>query len=439
MDTRGLKLFGALVATAIVVLVAAMIVARVATPNEASARRQVEAEIAAIKARGEPVSWADLQGPKIPDSRNGAVVYARAIRSLESANEYYLRGNRGMFFGGPRWVDRQRMRQWRGLVEKHKSIVSLIEEAVSKPKCEFPVRWEDGNNVSLHHHIDLRMLGNFLSMKVMVDADSGRTDNALHTIELILRMSDATKNEPDVTGQLARMNTVTTALRSLVTVAKECPIDEAGARRLYGVAGKVDLSKSAAIGLQWHRVLRIDLIGYYQTYGQLPAGFTDIPSWWASRSFYADTLYSLRKMKDNIAQSWKPYRVLCPNGSVINITAPFPYSLSATTMPSMEQFAGNRDRAIARLALIKAVLALTVYKCKYARYPDSLAEAASTTGFAIPDDPFTGKSLVYRKQGKGFVAYSVDYDLVDDGGFEPVSRFHGSSSTKHDIVAKVDR
>jgi uncharacterized protein YfaT (DUF1175 family) len=34
----------------------------------------------------------------------------------------------------------------------------------------------------------------------------------------------------------------------------------------------------------------------------------------------------------------------------------------------------------------------------------------------VPVDPFTGKQLVYRREGEGFVVYSLGSNLKDDGG-----------------------
>ena len=37
---------------------------------------------------------------------------------------------------------------------------------------------------------------------------------------------------------------------------------------------------------------------------------------------------------------------------------------------------------------------------------------------AIPEDPFDGRPLRYKKLEKGYVVYSIGPDGVDDGGLE---------------------
>jgi len=34
----------------------------------------------------------------------------------------------------------------------------------------------------------------------------------------------------------------------------------------------------------------------------------------------------------------------------------------------------------------------------------------------VPIDPFTGKPLVYRREGEGFIVYSLGTNQKDDGG-----------------------
>jgi len=40
----------------------------------------------------------------------------------------------------------------------------------------------------------------------------------------------------------------------------------------------------------------------------------------------------------------------------------------------------------------------------------------SRLGWKLPQDPFSGKDFVYKRQGKGFLLYSIGENLKDDGG-----------------------
>jgi hypothetical protein len=56
------------------------------------------------------------------------------------------------------------------------------------------------------------------------------------------------------------------------------------------------------------------------------------------------------------------------------------------------------------------------YRLAKGQLPVSLQELRDLVGHDLPADPFTGKDLIYKVQGKGFMVYSVGEDKVDDGG-----------------------
>ena len=59
---------------------------------------------------------------------------------------------------------------------------------------------------------------------------------------------------------------------------------------------------------------------------------------------------------------------------------------------------------------------------KHGRYPTKLAQIAPEFIDKVPEDPFSGKSLIYRTEGEGFIIYSVGQNQVDDGGARPERR-----------------
>ena len=85
--------------------------------------------------------------------------------------------------------------------------------------------------------------------------------------------------------------------------------------------------------------------------------------------------------------------------------------------------------------MCRLVLALKAYNRDTGAYPASLKELQPTLGWTIPDDPFSGKPYVYRRQGDGFILYSLGTNEIDDGGmseYEPqTGRWRGETS---DIV-----
>ncbi len=70
----------------------------------------------------------------------------------------------------------------------------------------------------------------------------------------------------------------------------------------------------------------------------------------------------------------------------------------------------------ATLLAARTGLACRLYKSRTGRYPESLEELVPGILTEVPIDPFTGKPLVYRREGEGFIVYSLGSNQKDDGG-----------------------
>ena len=79
--------------------------------------------------------------------------------------------------------------------------------------------------------------------------------------------------------------------------------------------------------------------------------------------------------------------------------------------------AGRAAEAAARRSLVVTALALERYRCRHARYPDTLTDLVPGLLQASPVDFMDGQPLRYRLTQDGhFVLYSVGLDCVDNGG-----------------------
>ena len=66
--------------------------------------------------------------------------------------------------------------------------------------------------------------------------------------------------------------------------------------------------------------------------------------------------------------------------------------------------------------LVTGDIALRLYTSKQGQPPARLDEVMPGYLSRVPEDPFTGKPMVYRPQGTNWLLYSVGPDGVDDGG-----------------------
>jgi len=74
------------------------------------------------------------------------------------------------------------------------------------------------------------------------------------------------------------------------------------------------------------------------------------------------------------------------------------------------------DRRSATLRLLICETALAQYLADHGAPPAQLPELVPEYLSDVPDDPFSGRPLVYRTGPNGYVLYSVDQNCLDDGG-----------------------
>ena len=81
-------------------------------------------------------------------------------------------------------------------------------------------------------------------------------------------------------------------------------------------------------------------------------------------------------------------------------------------------FQPRRD-AVDRLIIVE--LAVRTYQAEHDSLPESLNDLVPQYLTIIPNDPYSGESLVYRPSGKDFLLYSVGPNQSDEGGTFPDS------------------
>jgi len=93
-----------------------------------------------------------------------------------------------------------------------------------------------------------------------------------------------------------------------------------------------------------------------------------------------------------------------------------------TIMPPLSHITSIELRTIAYLRTARTALAVLRYRLAAGRLPDALTDLVPIYLDAVPIDPYDGKDLRYEKLAVGFVVYSIDQDMRDDGGTEKPTR-----------------
>ncbi|MBI4243254.1 MAG: hypothetical protein HY606_04110 [Planctomycetes bacterium] len=100
-------------------------------------------------------------------------------------------------------------------------------------------------------------------------------------------------------------------------------------------------------------------------------------------------------------------------------------------LPALGSFHTRQAEITAKFDGLEIALALKIYKSKNVEYPDSLNDIIPEYVSELPRDPFTGQNYIYRKEGEGFIVYSIGRNERDDNGLYDEK----SLQRKHDDLA----
>ena len=94
---------------------------------------------------------------------------------------------------------------------------------------------------------------------------------------------------------------------------------------------------------------------------------------------------------------------------------------------------------MARRRAALAALAIERFRLETGHCPETLGELVPDYLRSVPDDPFDGVLLRYRRLDGGYVVYSVGEDGVDDGGKERPPGEEGAAEQTYDLTFTVER
>lgn len=425
---------------------------------------QLHRTLAAIRAAGDPITVAQTAPKPIPDDRNSAIVYKQVLDLCDKVwqtNPQALRAVEAFTTAAPE--DQPKLAApARAGVNEFAAIFPLIDKAQCRKDCVVSAgmaqdpNWPDWMFVPSGIK-GLQTPSVVLQSKALLDARDGDIDAAVDDLIRNLRLGEAAASHPRgvISGASMRCRFVRTTLATALDIAHAHPFDTPQAHRLYMEFAKIDLDSLYLEGQKADRAQlcslfdasRRDMTAYlYALLGTVPVlrvtpysralpnplpedGNPPMPGkltrfkdsvaayLWRPISYKDEQCY-IQRYNESLKLSRLPYRMALKQGS------PAPLYARITGLPHCRPFINAwlvRDKDKAYIGLGMLAMALQAYHSKFGHYPPSFADLRPYPRWKLPEDPFSGKPLVYRRSSGGFTIYSIGPDLKDDGG-KPLNR-----------------
>ena len=428
---RGLKKLGRAMLYLLVVLLVIQIIATLVTGS------MLRREVVRLTEAGVIVPREELI-PRVPEGeRNAADVYQQAFESLRISD---IDRVEVLYETPPRKDDPERMLRAREVVAGNGRFFELLEEATSLRHCAFPVAWEGSPlDIAFRHFGEMRNCARMLVLRSEVQAAEGQIDEAVESCAMILRMSRHVRESPTIIGQLVGYAMSRYAVGGLEHVLSEGDPTAATCQSLFDQIADMDQvpasmramrGELAIFGRPVFDCLRrgtmtfADLRGAGEGVGEEvpPPSPAEKAGWRGAQGIarplinFDETAYLgvMEAYIEGLERFWpeSKQRLETVDGQVGHHRFP---PLTGMIVPVFSRFGWSRDESIARLGAAQIALALKAYAAESGRYPDSLTELEAG-GWQLPVDPFSHDSFHYRREGEGFIVWSVGQDMDDDGG-----------------------
>jgi hypothetical protein len=399
-------------------------------PTHEEARKQVEAELARLKRKGEPVTLEELQAfhNARPLANNTSVSWLAAVNDVQASGP--ARGSSD-FMRLISWtdkpLDRSQVRsdeitEMAGIIWRAREQLDRVVMMGDDPRdCRFSIAFEDKIAAKLDHASNVRYTAQLLAARVRVQLLRSQHEelhqNLLGMLSLIRTLDEGVMT----IEHLARASTIELTCRSIADTIQNVDLSAEELEKLAVAIADVEIFQRALRGATGMRVIGLvaceDGPALLRSMERTDVELSPIASA-RDRAFFLG--FQAKLLDARRADPWKGLDMI--DALERDLRALGKLSSDARDNYAYSRLICEHDcdyaRVLARTEAIRlltlAALRIRAFQTKNNRLPTSLAECGVPTSSAV--DPFDGRPLRSQASDKSFLVYSIGVDRRDGGG-----------------------
>jgi hypothetical protein len=380
--------------------------------------RKLEKFLAAEKAKGIPVSYADL-GPACPGLTNGKPLWkaAAALFDFPQGRTNLNQGLADLFEGRP--IDEKARSFIRAAIERNRRSIDFLIEASSLPCYRETERSDPFKTDNL---VPMLQMVRLLGFEATFRAERGDVRGCLDEWTKGFRFVQLTLQEPNLIEALVAISNARCLLAHLNQIVGGRSIAE---EDLKAVLTELDVPAwraEAAGAWRIERIIQIETVreilrGHPPEY---QSGWGMELLFWLARPLVRMQLMRQCSAIDFIETIWRdPYYLSRPQMNVFDDRHKrsrwyerLPDDGISNTSPM-----GMKEASLeALMETARVGIAARIYWLREKRFPAAIADLVPGILSREPLDPFTGNPFVYRVDKDGLLVYSLGSNEKDDGG-----------------------
>jgi hypothetical protein len=383
--------------------------------------RKLAGAIAELKAKGVPLSAKDLAAP-CPDADNAARLWKAAVNLLALENdEKGLLGRAFMDLVASKPLGPADQSAIAGIIARNREALDLLYAMAEMPCFLYRDPGASLPELMGPEAVKMIMATRLMGFDALLKAESGDVPSAIDKIRAGLGSVSKVAQEGTLITYLISVAETRMLLSFLEAVCRGNEIDGEILLRLVA-----DIEPSP-----WRERLARSISG--DRIFSLESGLNTIarvmddekPSnrllYWLLRPVLKDEVrWQLEKLTRWEQMARDPYfkqRELLKMDLAFSADGPWYFKLTGFRDGGAYGSIFLKGAQLeAKFLASRTGMACRLYKSRNGSYPENLEALVPAILKEVPIDPFTGKPLVYRREGTGFIVYSLGSNQKDDGG-----------------------
>jgi hypothetical protein len=362
-----------------------------------------------------------------PEEDNAALIW-KAIEQLftEASNPRGVALNKiseDLFLGRPLSEDSKKQIESAAL--KNRKIFELIREAAGKPCFQYNTKWSGTpDEIEFPKYVKMLLSFRLFFLSSVLEAQKGSVDQAVDDCATGIRFVSLVLGEPFLLNRLVALSLLRNQLLALNAVLSEKHIAAEKIGAILHLLDSLPLRQTFAVTFNSERAFSL---GYYFGLIKENEEVADTPfpfinkgvTWLWKPLFNLEAVYTLKLWDAAAPTIGLPYYET--KDARLRFQEPFARTPWYATQggflaPDLSVLLIKEVGREADVAVARVGIACEIYRIQKGKFPEGLDQLAPDILKEIPVDPFTGKSLIYKKTERGFIIYSVGPNEKDDGG-----------------------
>ena len=363
---------------------------------------RLEKRISALRAAGDPVTFADLIPEPVPPGQNAAVFLCRARDDVEAIDKELPNVTNGR-------LDEAAQNAVASALDAYPRAIRLLQQAADcphyLPQADYTVGPPTFISDNLTRYQHLRSAQRLLNARAQLFLAQGKPDEALASCIRMFRLAEHIGQEPMLIGyhvafacRMIAVNTANSALRSGL-------VAESTRDALEAELARHNSPQAFCRMLKTERVFAIESFrDYIERYGYWPVRVF----WISDECAYLDLIA-------------RHFDLAClPYAQAITAEAESAGSpgrmqvMTRLAVPSLEASLVVLSRDLAWVRCLRVLNALQRQRGQAPQTEPALSQLGLPAD--VTTDPFNGAPLLLKKLPEGWLIYSVGRNLTDDGG-----------------------